>query len=99
MKKEREGLVSRRRAVQILAFFGVSGPVASRLLAQAPKRVTPEVLQTAMALIDQDFSRERLEVVAPALQRNLDQFQLVRDLEIDDQVEPAAVFMARWRQP
>ena len=97
MIRDREGLVSRRRALQLFALFGASGPLARRVFAQAPPEITPEVLRTASALIDQELDAGRLEVVAPALQRNLDQFQIVRELEIDDRVEPAAVFMAGWR--
>lgn len=89
--------LTRRRAVKVLALLGASGTFASRLFSQARKTVTPDVLRSASALIDQDLSPDRLDVVAPALQRNLDQFQLVRELEIDDLVEPAPVLIARWR--
>ena len=89
--------VSRRRAVQILAMLGVSAPAATHLWAQARKQITPEALRAATVLLDQDFSRERLEAIAPALQRNFDQFQIVRDLEIDDRVEPSPIFSAQWR--
>lgn len=89
--------VTRRRAVQILAFFGVSGPTATRLLGQDPVRVTTDALRGANTLIDEPVPEERLEVVRTALQRNFDQFQIVRDLEIDDRVEPTPVFNAKWR--
>lgn len=89
--------VTRRRAIQILAFFGVSGTTAARLLGQDPVRVTPEALRGANALIDETVPAERLEAIRPALQRNFDQFQIVRDLEIDDRVEPSPVFHAGWR--
>lgn len=83
--------------LQLLAALGITGPAAVEIAAQAKKQITPEMLKTANALIDQDFSDERLKVITTALQRNLDQFQIVRDLEIDDMVEPAPIFMAKVR--
>lgn len=90
------GIVSRRQAVQILGILGLSGPAGATLVAQDPE-ISPEVLQAAKALIDQDLSIDRLDVVAPALERNLYQFQIVRELEIDNLVEPAPRFVAGWR--
>ncbi len=91
------GTLSRRRAVQVLALMGFGGPAAATLLAQSRRQITPEMLATAENLLDQDFTPERLDVIATALQRNLDQFQIVRDLEIDDLIEPAPMFVAGWR--
>ena len=89
--------VSRRKMLQLLAAFGITGPAALELLAQSRAKLSPEILKTANALIDQDFSEERIEVITAALQRNLDQFQVVRDLEIDDSIEPAPIFIAKGR--
>lgn len=89
--------ITRRRAVKLLALFGVSAPTATRLLGQDPVRVTTEAMRGANALIDETVPEERLEAIRPALQRNFDQFQIVRDLEIDDRVEPTPVFHADWR--
>ena len=89
--------VSRRVAIKALALLGASASLASRLVAQVRKRVTPEALDAATVLLDQEFTEERLEVIAPALQRNFDQFQIVRDLEIDDLIEPATTLDAAWR--
>jgi len=50
-----------------------------------------------MSFVGESFSDERLAVIDTALRRNLDQFQIVRDLEIDDAVEPAPIFDARRR--
>ena len=89
--------VSRRVALKAIGFFTATAAMASRLAAQARKQITPEALDAATVLLDQDFSSERLEVISPALQRNFDQFQMVRDLEIDDLVEPATILVAQWR--
>lgn len=95
--KNKKKPVSRRQMLRLLAALGITGPAALEIAAQARKKISPEVLGTATALLDQDFDEERLKVITAALQRNLDQFQIVRDLEIDDLVEPAPIFMAKGR--
>ncbi len=90
--------VSRRQALGALAAMGVAGPAAAEALAQAPRPLSPDLLAQAMATVDQPFGRERLDVISRALQRNLEQFQVVRDLVIDDAVEPAPMFHARRRR-
>ena len=100
MKQEKNSKrLTRRKILQILASAGITGPAAIQLAGQIRRNeISPEILKTANALIDQEFSEERLRVVATALQRNLEQFELVRALEIDDSVEPAPIFnaAARW---
>ena len=97
--KAAEKPLSRRKMLQLLAAIGITGPAAAEAMAQARggRQLTPEMLKTANALIDQQFSDERLRVVTTALQRNLDQFQIIRDLEIDDSVEPAPIFNPRLK--
>ena len=73
------------------------GAAALGLAAQVERRISPEMLRDATALLDQDFDDERLRIVTPALQSNLDQFEIIRDLEIDDLVEPATLFLARGK--
>ncbi len=89
--------ISRRRLLQALAAVGITGPAAVELIAQARKPVSVDSLRNAAAVLGEEFSDERLKVIETALQRNLDQFQMVRDLEIDDLVEPAPIFNARRR--
>lgn len=91
--------VSRRRMLQALAAVGVTGPLALQVVAQSRGQITIDVLQRAAVIVGQDLSGERLAVVEKALQRNLDQFQLVRDLVIDDRVEPAPIFDAKIGGP
>jgi hypothetical protein len=87
--------LTRRRLLQTLAALGVTGPLAVELVAQSRGKVTTEVINHAAAVLGQTFPPERVAVIEKALQRNLDQFQVVRDLVIDDLVEPAPMFMAR----
>lgn len=89
--------VSRRRLLQVLAAAGITGPAALDALAQARHPISPDILRSASAVIGDDFSDDRLKVIDTALQRNLDQFQVVRDLEVDDLVEPAPVFNPKRR--
>lgn len=89
--------LSRRRLLQMLAAIGITGPAAAHLAAQARTQLTVENIRNADAILDQPFSDDRLPIIERALQRNLDQFQAVRDLKIDDLVEPAPIFLARGR--
>ena len=95
--KKSKGRLTRREALAFLAGLGITGPAATQVLAQARKQVSIDTLRTAKAIIDQDFTEERLQVIATAFQRNLDQFQMLRDLEIDDSIEPAPIFISRGR--
>jgi hypothetical protein len=89
--------LSRRQLLQALAAAGITGPAAIDLIAQARSSVSSENLRQASAILGETFTADRLPVIQAALQRNLDQFQIVRDLEIDDSVEPAPAFDPRRR--
>jgi len=91
------GALSRRRMLKVLGTAAVTGQVAAELAAQSRERVSAETLKRASALLGEEFSPERLAIVEKALQRNLDSFQLVRDLAIDDTIEPAPIFRAKPR--
>ena len=84
---------TRRNVLKALAAIGITGPLALDLAAQTRTFVSIENLRNAASLRGENFSEDRLRVIQAALQRNLDQFQLVRDLDIDDLVEPAPVFL------
>ncbi len=89
--------LSRRRILQMLAALGIAGPAAVQLTAQARAQLSVETLRCADAIVDQHFADDRLPIIERALQRNLDQFQIVRDLQVDDLIEPAPIFLARGR--
>lgn len=89
-----QSALSRRRLLQALAAAGITGPLALELAAQSRGRVTAEMLKSTAATVGQEYSAERLAVIEKALQRNLDQFQIVRELAIGDEVEPAPMFTA-----
>ena len=87
--------LSRRHVLQILTALGVAGPLAAEIAAQAAPAVSDEALRGAAALLAGGFDQARLDVARTALQRNLDQFQVVRDLEIPDGIEPPTIFVPR----
>ncbi len=84
--------VTRRGLLQTLAAIGITGPLALELVAQSRGGISQEVLRHASQILGEEFSDARLAVIERALQRNLVQFQIVRDLWIDDTVEPAPIF-------
>ena len=81
--------------LQILTALGVSAPLAADLAAQSAPVVSEDALRAAATLLSGGFDQKRLAVARTALQRNLDQFQVVRDLEIPDEVEPPTIFVPR----
>lgn len=88
--------LSRRQLLQMLAVIGMTGSAAAEVAAQQPApRISVDTLRNAEAILGEQYTPERLQVIERALQRNLDQFQIVRDLQIDDLVEPAPIFMAK----
>ncbi len=87
--------VSRRHVLQILAALGITGPVAAELAAQALPTVDAATLKAAAAVVGGSFDEARMRIAQKAVQRNLESFQVVRDLDIDDQIEPPLVFLAR----
>jgi hypothetical protein len=84
--------IDRRAVLHILAALGFGGAAAADLAAQARPAVTRAVLQQAASLLDGSFDAQRLAVAERAVQRNLDQIAAVRELVLDDAIEPAPVF-------
>ena len=89
--------LTRRDALRILAAVGISGPAAVEVLAQATKQVTARTLTDAGPLIDAELTPEQIQVISKVIQKNIDQYEVFRALEIDDLVEPAPIFLARGR--
>ena len=86
--------LTRRRVLQVLAAAGITGPAALDLLAQSRAKISADMLKQASPVIGGvQLSDERLKVAETALQRNLEQFQIVRDFVVPDSVEPAPIFV------
>jgi hypothetical protein len=94
MKKSKPRL-TRRQMIKLLGAFGITGAAALQLAAQSRKTISPDIVKTAMAIIDQDFDDEQVSIITTALQRRLDEMQLLRDLELDEMLAPATIFMAK----
>jgi hypothetical protein len=84
-----------RHVLQILTALGFTGAVAADLAAQAVPAVDAAALRSAATLLGGRFDDARLDVAGRAVRRNLDQAAVVRELELDDAVEPATLFLAR----
>jgi hypothetical protein len=92
--REAQHRLTRRRILKVLAAAGITGPAALDLLAQSRTKVSAGALKETLAVIGGvQLSDERLKVAETALQRNLDQFQIVRDFVVPDSVEPAPIFV------
>jgi hypothetical protein len=89
--------ITRRDALRVLAAVGITGPAAVEVVAQATKQVTARTLTEAGALLDAELTPEQVQVISKVIQKNIDQYESFRALEIDDLVEPAPIFIARGR--
>jgi hypothetical protein len=87
--------VDRRAVLQILAALGFGAAAATDLAAQARPAVSRDVLQQAATLLDGGFDSARLNVAERAVQRNQEHMAAMRELVLDDAVEPAPIFAPR----
>jgi hypothetical protein len=85
--------IGRRYLLKALASLGIGAPL--NLIAQSRTRVSVPILRDASEIRGEEFSEERLKVIEVALQRNLDQYQALRDFEVDDLIEPAPMFVTK----
>jgi hypothetical protein len=92
MNTGQDQMLDRRSVLQILAALGFAGAAAADLAAQARPAVSASTLREAASLLAGSFDAARLAVAERAVQRNLEQLQVVRDLVLDDAIEPAPVF-------
>ena len=87
--------VDRRAVLQILAALGFGAAAATDLAAQARPVVSRAVLQQVATLLDGGFDAARLGVAERAVQRNQEHMAAMRELVLDDAVEPAPIFAPR----
>ncbi len=87
-------IIERRELLKLLVAGGVLGPAAAAA-AQDDAKLTTEILERAVALFDAGIEPARIREILPAVQRNRDFFQMVRELPIGDDVEPAPMFQAK----
>jgi len=89
--------LTRRDALKALAALGVTAPLAACESGSPPPATAQEVLAAASSLTGTPLDAERIRAVEPALTRNLEQFRIVRELDIDDSIEPVNPFRVTWR--
>ena len=87
--------IQRRHLLKVLGSLGITGPLALKMIAQSKSRISVPILKDASVILGENFSDARLKVIETALQRNLDQFEILRDFEVDDLIEPAPLFLAK----
>ena len=83
--------LNRRQVMAGLAALGIVGSVTTPADAQA-KADIPAV-EGAAELLGEHFSPKDLQIIATALERNLEQFEIVRLFMVPDSIEPAPMFM------
>lgn len=88
---------TRRQVVQMLGALGVAQRPAATAAAPAQVALSTQDLKGCLAIQGRDLDASQTEAVRQSLQRNLEQFQAVRDLEIDDAVPLAVIFRPRER--
>lgn len=87
-------MTERRELLKLLVAAGVFGHGAAAAM-QEDTKLTTEILERAVALFDAGIEPARIREILPAVQRNRDFFQIVRELPIGDDVEPAPMFQAK----
>jgi Asp-tRNA(Asn)/Glu-tRNA(Gln) amidotransferase A subunit family amidase len=102
MKHEIAGLDSllpRRTWLKLLAVLAaaqtplaVSPAVAQQQGEETPPRVTPEMIEHALALIGLEFPAEQRELMLRTVDRQLETYEALRALDIGYEVEPAFIF-------
>ncbi|MEO5894144.1 MAG: hypothetical protein ABIS06_00405 [Vicinamibacterales bacterium] len=83
---------TRRQVVQLLVSLGAAGAVTTDLSGQAPNTLSLEDVKGALAIQRRDLQAQEMALVQRALQRSLDEFQRVRELDINDAVALPVIF-------
>jgi Asp-tRNA(Asn)/Glu-tRNA(Gln) amidotransferase A subunit family amidase len=95
-----DALLPRRTWLKLLAVLAAAqAPLASAPAAppqqqddETPLRITPAMLQHALALIGLDFPAEQRQLMLRTVNRQLESYEALRALDIAYEVEPAFVF-------
>ncbi len=86
--------LTRRILLHGMAVTGLQTTLMSSAAASPNPALPTDALKGASTVFgEKQFAEERLKVIAPALQQNIREFAIVRDLRIADLVEPAPIFV------
>lgn len=88
---------TRRQVVQMLGALGVAQSPIATAAAPAQLALSARDLTGCLAIQGRDLDESQAEAVRQSLQRNLGQFQAVRELDIGDAVPPVVIFRPRQR--
>jgi hypothetical protein len=92
--KQNTHTLTRRQAVLVLTASAVTGSMAAGVLQQPLAGITSDGLRQASKVFGHDFNEERLQELTPVMDKDLGKLQALRDLEIEESVEPAIIFRA-----
>lgn len=87
--------LNRREVLRGAAVLPVAGAAALAGCGAEGDGATVRRLEAMNALTDHPLEPGRLETILPAVRMNHAFFRAVRELELDDGIEPAVVFVAR----
>lgn len=79
----------------MLAALGLGSAAITELGAQARTALSASDVNGALAIQGREMPDDDIELIRQALQRNLDQFQRIRDFEMSDDVALPIVFRPR----
>ena len=88
---------TRRQVVQMLGALGVVQSPVGSTAAPAQVPLSARDLKGCLTIQGRDLDESQTDTVRRALERTLQQFQAVRDLDITDAVPPALIFRPRQR--
>ena len=83
---------TRRQLVQMLATMSLGASAIAELSAQAGQKLTSADLNGALAVQGREMPEAEKAVVQRALQQTLEDFQRVRDFDVDDAFGLPVVF-------
>ena len=79
----------------MLAALGLGSAAITELAVQARQALSASDIKGALALQGREMPDDEIDLIRLALQRNLEQFQRIRDFEMSDDVALPVVFSPR----
>lgn len=90
--------LNRRQMMTGLAALGIvgggcKGSAHQSVTTQGAAQANMSAVEGASEILGEHFSSEDLQIIVPALERNLEEFEIVRLFMVPDSIEPAPMFM------
>jgi hypothetical protein len=93
MNTKRAISIDRREFARVLAAAGVAVPVSAGGGAAPQVAVSADDVRIAAGIAGEHVAQSSLEALAAEFSGKLEQFQMIRDFEISDSIEPAPIFV------